>query len=559
VRLRSLIGEIGAKYDRQLPMSSEAQTLLRQARVEFEQWIPAGYRVEGGGGRGRAAVTPSIAVFAAAETARSGLFVAYLFAADMSTVTLSLNQGINAIAEHVGRARARRTLTWEAADIRATFGSKDISDLDTTFDLRSTTALAVDYRRTNIVSRTYRMDALPNERTMVADLQRFIRLYALALEARGRGGQPGDQVSAAPVRNTADARSPTKAKKTTAAPQPNSAGPKPKSDAPKKAAPAPKTRAPKKPAPKKPAPKKPAAGVRPKSEEHRQGPMQWARQTKLITRRRVLGAILALPVAFVAPTALGRGLSTEEDEPKPPPPAPAPQFTIDVSQHDWDPVGGNLDWVAVRQAGIVGMCARATYGDPAGFNYPSYHFGDFVRAAKHAGFSLRGGYHNLVRGDQASINRQVDWLRQELDTHDANWAMLDIERYAEMVPAAAWPLWDDVQRFDDRWAAVDGRVLVGYLPAWNWSNHLGQPDLRAFRGPLIASNYPVHEADDYQQLYVRSGGDNGPGWASYGNRTSEAWQFSSTARVPGAASTCDVNAWRMGSEQLYSMLIGAVH
>src|SRR5262245_66373332 len=102
-------------------MSSEAQTLLRQARVEFEQWIPAGYRVEGGGGRGRAAVTPSIAVLTAAETTRSGVYIAYLFAADMSTVTLSLNQGINEIAGHVGRARARRTLAWEAADVRAIF------------------------------------------------------------------------------------------------------------------------------------------------------------------------------------------------------------------------------------------------------------------------------------------------------------------------------------------------------------------------------------------------------------------------------------------------------
>jgi hypothetical protein len=192
-----------------------------------------------------------------------------------------------------------------------------------------------------------------------------------------------------------------------------------------------------------------------------------------------------------------------------------------------------------------------------GFNYPSYHFGDFVRAAKDAGFPLRGGYHNLVRGDQASINRQVDWLRQELDAHDANWALLDVERYAEMVTAVAWPLWDDVQRFDDRWAAVDNRILVGYVPPWMWNNHLGQPDLRGFRGPLIASDYPVSGAADYQQLYARCGGDNGRGWASYGNRVCEGWQYSSRAIVPGAASACDISAWRMSSDQLYSLLMRA--
>jgi hypothetical protein len=537
VRLRSLIGEIGAKYDRQLPLSSEAQTLLRRARVEFEQWIPTGYRVESGG-RGRAAVTPSIAVYAPAETARSGLYVAYLFAADLSTVTLSLNQGINEIAEHVGRAKARRTLTWDAADIRATLRAKDIADLDTTFDLRSTTPLAVDYQRSNILSRTYRLDALPSERSMIADLQRFIGLYAVVLDARGRGGQSGLARSPADPKRAAKSKANIDTPKKVASSGPKGAKPR-------------KTLA---------KPTKDDAAPQPEGDEHRQRqrPAQWARLPKVMTRRRVLGALLALPAVLVAPVALAGEFFTAEEkhEPPPPDPAPAPQFTIDVSQHDWDNSGGNLDWVAVRKAGMVGMCARATYGDPIGFNYPSFHFGDFLRAAKDAGFALRGGYHNLVRGDQASTNRQVDWLRQELDAHDANWAMLDIERYPEMNAATAWPLWDDVQRFDDRWAAVDDRVLVGYLPPWNWNKHLGQPDLRAFRGPLIASNYPVGDADEYQKLYSRSGGDNGPGWESYGNRTSEGWQFSSKAIVSGAASAVDINAWRMSSQRLYAMLMG---
>ncbi|HEY7225484.1 MAG TPA: DUF3578 domain-containing protein [Micromonosporaceae bacterium] len=490
MRLRSLIGKIGAKYDRQLPMSSEAQGLLRRAGVEFEQWIPAGHRAQGSGGRGRAAVIPSIVIFTVGEEARSGLFVAYLFAADMSTVTLSLNQGINEIAEEVGRAEARRTLASAAADIRAALRPKDVTGLDATCDLRSTTQLAVDYERANILSRTYRLDALPDERTMITDLRRFIRMYARALDARARVGQ----------RLSSRAR----------------------------ATPASK-------------------------------PAQSAHPTRLITRRRLLVGLVSLPAAFVVPAALGLELLAEDEKPKPPPPppGPAPQFTIDVSQHDWDHDGGNLDWTAVRRAGIDGMCARATYGDPSGFTYPTYHFGDFVRGANDAGFLLRGGYHNLVRGEQASINRQVDWLRQELDAHDANWALLDVERYAEMISAGAWPRWDDVRRFDDRWAAVDDRVLVGYVPPWNWRNHLGQPDLREFRGPLIASAYPLDErADEYQRLYARCGGDHGPGWAPYGNRVSEGWQYSSRARVPGAASVYDMTAWRISPEQLYTMLVG---
>ncbi len=483
--LRTLIGEIGAKYDRRLPMSSEAQMLLRQVRVEFEQWLPAGYRAEGSGGTGRAAVTPRIAVFTAGETvtAGRGMYVAYLFAADMSTVTLTLNQGVTEIAGKLGRAGARRALAWEAAEIRAVFDPDDIADLDTTIDLRSTVPQSVDYQRANILARTYELKALPDEPTMVADLRRFIRLYALALDARGGGRQPGDQATVTPAEG-------------------------------------------------------PAAGG--------------ARPTK-VTRRGLLVALAAVPAAAVAPATLGLAFGRGEEKPRSP--DSAPRFTIDVSQHDWKRRGGNLDWVAVRRAGIAGMCARATYGDPSGYHYPSYHFGDFVRAAKAAGFLVRGGYHNLVRGDQASINRQVDWLRRELDAYHANWAMLDVERYAELVSADMWPRWDDVRRFDDRWAAVEDRVLVGYLPPWNWNRHLGQPDLRAFRGPLIASNYPLsNNADEYRRLYTRCGGDNGRGWASYGNRTSEGWQFSARAMVPGAASVCGINAWRMTFDQLNALL-----
>jgi hypothetical protein len=507
VRLRTLIGEIGAKYDRRLPMSSEAQMLLRQARAEFEQWIPAGCRAEGSGGKGnRAAVTPRIAVFNTDETVttRRGIHVAYLFAADMSTVTLTLNQGIAEIAEQLGRARARRALEREAADIRAALSPGDIAGLDATIDLRSTAPQSVDYQRANILARTYRLEALPDEPTMVADLQRFIRLYDLAIDARGRGRHPRDQAT------VTSGRSPAAEK--------NAVKPELKSD-----------------------------------DEHRQSPPGGARPTKVITRRGLLVAVAALPAAVVAPTTIGLALGREQE--KSHPQDLASQFTIDVSQHDWNRRSGNLDWVAVRSAGIVGMCARATYGDPSGYHNPSYHFGDFVRAAKAAGLFVRGGYHNLVRGDQASINRQVDWLRREMDAYDANWAMLDVERYAELVSANMWPRWDDVRRFDDRWAAVEDRVLVGYLPPWNWNKHLGQPDLRAFRGPLIASNYPLRDnGDEYRRLYARCGGDKGRGWASYGSRISEGWQFSSRAKVPGAASVCGINAWRMTIDQLNALL-----
>jgi hypothetical protein len=278
------------------------------------------------------------------------------------------------------------------------------------------------------------------------------------------------------------------------------------------------------------------------------------------TRRGLLAALVAAPVAYVTPTLASATTKTTTTRRSlaaiAKPPETATVFTIDVSQHDWRRQGGNLDWAAIHRAGVSGMCARATYGDPSGYNWPSYNFGDFARAAKNAGFGLRGGYHNIVKGDQASINRQVDWLRRQLDRYEANWAMLDVEHYAELVKADMWARWDDVRRFDDRWAEVESRVLVGYIPPWHWTKNLGMPDLREFRGPLIASNYPSQANEDFKTLYDRIGGNDGRGWAAYGNRVPEGWQYSSRSKVPGAPYICDINAWRMGYQELKTLLIG---
>ncbi|GIH02530.1 hypothetical protein Rhe02_05970 [Rhizocola hellebori] len=698
MRLRKLIGEIGAQYDRQLPMSSQAHRLLGQAQDQFRQWIPAGHLVECFGGSGEPAVTPMIAIFHPEETTtiRHGIFVAYLFAEDMSTVTLTLNQGVGEMADHLGRAQARTVVAMQAAAIRAVMRPADIGDLSVAFDLQSTAALSVDFEHANIVSLTYRLDSLSSESAMVADLQQFVRLYTLALEAREvarRNGrhelitstrrptpdrptapdvkpvtkqpatsevkplaepaanrpaaaeakqpaaaeakQPGGSEAKRPA--AAEAKQPggSEAKRPggSEAKRPGGSGanrpaasdvkaaelaaqaiaaaevkalaeaaagqlaapevkPRAKRRAAAKAKPLAETAA-SQPAPPevKPAGKQPVAAeaepvvkqaavkatVEGAAESAAASPDEKAlpasdtslqvlvTDTKAgrkpralagtVTRRGILAALVAAPIAYAAPTTAAskiEGLVTRT----PLRPKTAPVFTIDVSQHDWNRRGGNLDWARIRGAGIAGMCARASYGDPEGYQWPTYHFASFSRAAREAGMGLRGGYHNLVRGDQASINRQVDWLRRELDRNRANWAMLDIERYSELIKAEMWPRWEDVRRFDDRWAEVDNRILVAYLPPWNWSKHLGQPDLREFRGPLIASNYPREANEDFKELYEQIGGNDGRGWAEYGNRVPEGWQYSSRAKVPGAPNICDVNAWRISYEELKAMLTG---
>lgn len=229
---------------------------------------------------------------------------------------------------------------------------------------------------------------------------------------------------------------------------------------------------------------------------------------------------------------------------------------IDVSHHDRARRGAPLDWPAIKSVTSPVMCARATYGDPSGFSPDTFFFAEFQQGARAAGFDLRGGYHNLVRGDSASMRRQVDWFRRELDSQGCDWAMLDIERYKELVERDLWPRWDDVLRFRDAWHAVERRPLAYYLPKWLWSGYYGT-DLRQLPGPLVQSHYLSGIYGSPLAIYNAGGGDGGTGWDDwYGNRFPDIWQYSATCDVAGASSQTDVNAFRGTLDQLRALLTG---
>lgn len=229
---------------------------------------------------------------------------------------------------------------------------------------------------------------------------------------------------------------------------------------------------------------------------------------------------------------------------------------IDVSHHDRDRRGAPLDWGAIFGAGLgTVMMARASYGDPAGFNPTTRYFAEIQAGAKAAGYTVRGGYHNLIHGDTASIARQVDYLRRELDANSAHWAMADIEPYQELRDNGLWPRWADCLRLRDRWAQVETRVMVGYIGKWVWRDWLGSPDLREWPWPIINANYPGSDGTA-QQIYTAAGGNTGPGWTGYGNHTPDIWQFTSTANVPGATANTDTNAYRGTLAQLRTLLTG---
>lgn len=232
-------------------------------------------------------------------------------------------------------------------------------------------------------------------------------------------------------------------------------------------------------------------------------------------------------------------------------------FYTDLSHHDWDRAKGDLNFAQIKGETSGAVCIRATYGDPSGVHYSTYHFGDMTKMAKNAGFKLLGAYHNLVKGDQSSINRQVDWLRSEMDRYGSNWAMLDVERYQELMDNGYYPRWDDVEQFHDRWHAVDDRVLAFYIPDWVWDASLGRHSLTGLKGPLVASEYGSNPSNgSASALYQQQGGDSSDKWHAYGGRTPEILQFGSNFVCDGASSHTDVNAFRGTFDQLTALLLG---
>ncbi|HEU4754012.1 MAG TPA: hypothetical protein VFU47_12960 [Armatimonadota bacterium] len=228
----------------------------------------------------------------------------------------------------------------------------------------------------------------------------------------------------------------------------------------------------------------------------------------------------------------------------------------DLSHHDWSRHGGMPDWVKIRQATSPALCIRLSYGDPGGFNPPSPYCRSMATAARRDGFDLIGGYHNLVRGDSASIGRQVDYFRRELDAAGCEWAMLDVERYPELVQRGIHPTWATVRAFYDRWRRVEQRVLALYLPRWIWDGHMSRPDLRTVNAPLVASDYGSNPDGSPSAVYKARGGDSGRGWSAYGGVVPSIWQYGSNVDCPGASGQTDLNAYRGSYAELRALLTG---
>ncbi|WP_449349593.1 MrcB family domain-containing protein [Streptomyces shaanxiensis] len=184
--LREYLHEVASTYDRTTGTGSSAAKLLRSAPSVLEGYVPASYLIKGSAGNGAGAFCPWVSFFDPDETttATRGMYLVYLFAEDMKTVSLSLNQGVTELRETFGARDAEKRLRGEAAAIREAFHSDVAKTLEDVIDLGGRAGLPRAYEAGNILARIYAVESLPDEMALRADLRRMIQLYQDALVLR---------------------------------------------------------------------------------------------------------------------------------------------------------------------------------------------------------------------------------------------------------------------------------------------------------------------------------------------------------------------------------------
>ncbi|MEU3917930.1 DUF3578 domain-containing protein [Streptomyces sp. NPDC029004] len=109
--IRDLLLQVASTYDRMAGTARgiAAQDLLRSVGQMRSLALPPGYLASGYGGQGSASSTPWIGVFdpEVSRDPKQGLYLAYIFSAELNAVTLTLQQGMTLLQ---GRFHAKSDL-----------------------------------------------------------------------------------------------------------------------------------------------------------------------------------------------------------------------------------------------------------------------------------------------------------------------------------------------------------------------------------------------------------------------------------------------------------------
>ncbi|MET8553690.1 DUF3578 domain-containing protein [Streptomyces sp. NPDC004959] len=172
--MRNLLRDIARTYDRRKGTGRDVkgQKILRGVK-SLDLPLPPGFRAEGHGGQTSAAATPWIGVFddEVNSDPKSGLYIAYIFSADLWDVYLTIQQGSEHLNGEFGRGeRKRRELRRNGRKIRAYLGETPSSEWGIEMPLRDPAERPRAYEAANIFARRYATQHLPDERFLQKEL-----------------------------------------------------------------------------------------------------------------------------------------------------------------------------------------------------------------------------------------------------------------------------------------------------------------------------------------------------------------------------------------------------
>lgn len=187
MELRQLLETVASKYDTALGQQSESAKLLRAAKDEISAYTPLGYEIKGSSGQSSPAAVPWIAVFDPDETrsAMHGMYVVYLFAADMRTIYLTILQGSEDLRHEI-KGAARQLLSQQAHAIRQRIGPELRQGTVDRIQLLAPPQIQRPkfYEAGTVLAKPYLSDRLPSDADLRDDLNRFLRLCEHAIKVR---------------------------------------------------------------------------------------------------------------------------------------------------------------------------------------------------------------------------------------------------------------------------------------------------------------------------------------------------------------------------------------
>jgi len=160
------------------PISSLFQSMAQMLRASDVVKERASITVTVSTGQGNWAAIPWIALIGEGSTIQSGMYCVYLFREDGSGVYLTLAQGVTEPRNRIGRVGARDELRDKAAKLRPRLLQLESSGykLDDDIQLRDG-ALGTDYEASTIVHKLYERGDVPDDATLMSDLEVLLDAY----------------------------------------------------------------------------------------------------------------------------------------------------------------------------------------------------------------------------------------------------------------------------------------------------------------------------------------------------------------------------------------------